>query len=86
MMLWMPSLPILLLERRSAEREQAPDDSVTFTRSAVSAVSSLSVRSRYLPGWRENLTQRMGRMWGGVVLEGDVEAADAVEKHLKPNR
>ncbi len=50
MMLFRPSLPILLFERSSVVRAQQPDDSATLTRSAVSAVSSLSVKSRYLRG------------------------------------
>ena len=48
MMLFRPSLPILLLDRSRAVRPQQPDDSVALTQSAVSAVSSLSVKSRYL--------------------------------------
>ena len=63
-----PSLPILLLERRRTVRPHAPEDNMTLTRSAVSAVSSLSVRSRYLEGrTRMNCAQML-------MIEGELRS------------
>jgi hypothetical protein len=50
MMLCKPSFPILLLESRRTERLQEPEARVSLTRSAVSQVRSLSVKSKYLRG------------------------------------